>query len=88
MCLQPGELGPAGEGHSQENITTLYMKFNMAVLRAYVRQYCTRMHAYSIQQAKHTPEIDEIAKEEIIKAFHICISVIFAELLTALTTKS
>jgi hypothetical protein len=45
------------------------MKFNMAVLRAYVRQYCTRMHAYGIQQAKHTPESDEIAKEEIIKAY-------------------
>jgi hypothetical protein len=68
MCLQPGELGRAGEEHSQENTMTLYMKFNMAVLRAYVRQYCTRMHAYSIQQAEHAPESDEI-----IKAFEICI---------------
>jgi hypothetical protein len=64
------------------------MKFNMAVLRAYVRQYCTRMHAYSIQQAKHTPESDEIAKEEIIKAFEIFISINFTKLFTAVTTKS
>lgn len=49
------------------------MKFNMAVLRAYVRQYCTRMHAYGTQQEKNAPESDEIAKEEIIKAFEMCI---------------